>query len=386
MDEFRIVLPNVKHQADAYTQMESVLKIAGDNTRGVRQTLRTKIGNCDGISRRLRQIEEVIEKDRKDMMTMQNSLRTITSYYEKTENSILSQKVEQPNFSQMSGGSTAGLTAGEESGADTGKTEDGKIFGEISSGAVIAGEISGKGTIGDIEAEGKLSGDILGYSAETSVKSGMSYKYNEKTGKYELDSIDLIKASASGEVHLAQGSAEGRIGLAYGSAEGVIGQVSAEGSVGISLWEDGQFAPQANVELSAEATAVSGKAEAGVGSDDNNVHVGADGKALTAEAKAEAGVGKITYEDSKGNTVSGWGAKAEAGAEAYLAEGEVSGGVTIFGVKIDVTLGGKIGGAGVSAGGHVTTGGVGGNISLGALIGGEIGIDIDWSGFKMPWS
>ena len=149
--------------------------------------------------------------------------------------------------------------------------------------------------------------------------------------------------------------------------------------------KDGKIAPRVSGKVEAAAVGAKGSAEGGVGTENNNVHVGAEGKAGVAKASAEVGAGTIYVKNNDGTESKQYGVKAEAGAEAYLAEGKVSGGLTILGVKLNVGAGGKLGGAGAKAGGSVTNGGVSGSASLGLGVGLQLDFSIDWSGFKWKW-
>ena len=142
---------------------------------------------------------------------------------------------------------------------------------------------------------------------------------------------------------MAKGSAKGNFGYLRGNADATVGEVSATGSVDVSLMKDGKIAPRVSGKVEAAAVGAKGSAEGGVGTENNNVHVGAEGKAGVAKASAEVGAGTIYVKNNDGTESKQYGVKAEAGAEAYLAEGKVSGGLTILGVKLNVGAGGKLG-------------------------------------------
>lgn len=249
----------------------------------------------------------------------------------------------------------------------------------------ISGAVSASGTFAGHEASGSASGGLFGGSFTASIKSGIKYKQDDDDGKIKLDSVSLIEAEAKGSGHVATGSLEGSIGRLDGKLTGTLGKVEATGTIAASLYKDGKLAPQLFAKVKGTATAAEGKAETSFGSDDNNLHLSAEGKLATASASAEAGVGVITYEDANGNTQTGIGIDGKVGAEAYLATGTVKGGITIFGVKIDAAVTGNAGGVGAKAGGAVTTGGIHGSASLGAGVGLGLDIDVDWTEFKFEW-
>lgn len=255
-----------------------------------------------------------------------------------------------------------------------------KLFGDGFSGAVLSGAV----TSSCGPAVFSAAGDLLGYSATGSFTSGVKWKDNDKDGKYELDKISLIEAEAKVEGHLAHGKAGVETEHFSASAEGTLGQVAAAGAVGLSIVSDGKFQPQLYAEAKASAKAVEGKAKAEFGNDTIKGNLGAKGSLLGAEAKAKGAVGVIKEIEEDGTATYKAGIQGEVKAGAYLAEGEVSGGFELFGIKITGTLGGKAGGVGASAKASVTTGGIEGKVGLGLIFGAEVGIKIDWTGFKWP--
>lgn len=253
-------------------------------------------------------------------------------------------------------------------------------------GAVIGGTVAGAGKIFGMHSAGEASGELLGYSTNGKITFGAKWKTDEKTGERKFDSLSLVDAELSGEGHLAKGSLKGNIGIVSGSASGSVGTVEGKGKLTASLYKDGKFSPQIGAEVSGSAKGLDGNANVTVGNDEYNGHVDAKGTLGSAKANAGVAAGKVNYKNSSGQEVSGWGVKGSAKAEAYIAEGSVSGGVNICGIKIDVSLGGKVGGAGAGVEGGITTGGIGGSATLGVGVGAEIGFNIDWSGFKNPFS
>ena len=175
-----------------------------------------------------------------------------------------------------------------------------------------------------------------------------------------------IEAGIQGHKHIWQDSVgdEGEYGswsdtLTFGGAE-------ATGDIGFTLFKDGKFSPDIHADVGVEGYVFKTELEGQLGSDEYNIHGGADTQWLGAGAKAKGYAGAE-------------GVGFEAGAEAYVAKGEIKGGFTIFGIKIDVSgeamvgweakAKGKIGGDGIE-----TEGGFG---PFG------LSLKIDWSGFKL---
>lgn len=231
-------------------------------------------------------------------------------------------------------------------------------------GALVSGEISGAGEIFGIGVAGGLFGELIGGS----IKKKGEAKWEPDKGNIYFD--QGIKA----EGHLAEGSANGQFGILGGNAKGDIGAVGAEGTIGASLYKDGELSPELVAKLKAEAAVAKGETEAYLGEKDNNVHAGAEGSVLGAEAEAKVEAGAIDGEI---------GVEAKVGAEAYLAKGELSGGVSVFGIDIDVGVSGTAGGVGASAEGSVTTGGVSGSIGGSFGLGAGLELSIDWSDFVL---
>lgn len=247
----------------------------------------------------------------------------------------------------------------------------------------LSGKYAGSGKVLGADSQGEVSGELFGASHTTKWSTGAKWK--EKNGKMALDSLALLTAKIAGEAHVAKGSAKGNIGYLFGKAEGTVGKFAAEGSVSASLIKDGKFSPQISAKGELSAVGVEGSAEGGFGTENNNVHVDANGKVGVAKVSGEVAAGTVYVKNADGTESKRYGVKGEVGAEAYVAEGKISGGITILGVKIDAGIGGKFGGAGAKAGGSVTNGGVSGSASLGFGAGLEVDFSVDWSGFKWKW-
>ena len=237
-------------------------------------------------------------------------------------------------------------------------------------GAVLAGTIAFGGT------GISLTGELL----SGSVKGKKFAEWNAKEGKIGAG------AEISAEGQLAKGTVKRETKYHKTEASASVGYGAASGGVGITLFNQGKFAPGVQAEAKGKVSVVHGTYKDQLGTDEFNVHKGAEGDLLVAKAEAEAHAGYYTYKDaSTGETKKGFGVGASAGAEAYVAEGKVSGGITVFGVKIDLSISGKAGGAGAKASAKVGTEAVEGEVGLGLGLGLGIKGKIDWTGFKLPW-
>lgn len=163
-----------------------------------------------------------------------------------------------------------------------------------------------------------------------------------------------------------------------------VGSVAAEGTVGVTLFKDGKFTPQANVKVGAEATALNVNGSARFGNEKFNGHVATDANVGRASAEASAVIGVIEEKDKKtGKIKKEYGVKGKVGAEACLAEGTISGGFTVFGVKVDVGFSAKAGSVGATAEGKITNNGFHTKGSLSAIFGAGLDIGVDWSDFSL---
>lgn len=239
-------------------------------------------------------------------------------------------------------------------------------------------DISGSVWSGGISKVGMGSVSTLGYSI-----LGGSAKLENKSGF--KDGNLYAEKSAKLEGHLAEVSAKNQYGLYSEEVVMGIGVVEGTGAVGFSLFKDNKLSPSVYGKIGGEATALNLDVKQQVGTDQLDIHLKENIKLATAAAKAETAVGVINKVDDDGNVIGKeFGAKASAGAEAYYAKGTVTGGMNIFGIKIDADLTGNLGGAGAKAESKITTGGASGKIGLGVAVGLDVGVNVDWSGFKMP--
>lgn len=332
------------------------------------------------IRRTLGNLSSMLEKDRQTVYNLQGTLDKIVRVYQQGDHNAYeayetgSQKEKKTGTGETAGG------AGKDSA-----NSNAELLQKV---ACFSGAANASGEILGIDAAGEVIGDFLGASWKRKLESGVKWK--EETDAQgnkirKLDNVSLITAAVAGEVHAAKGSAKGHIGLLRGEISGSVGEIGGKGQLSAALYRDGKLSPQIDAGAEVSVVGMQAKGETGVGTENNNLHVGAEGKVGVANANAEIGAGKVFYTNKKGNTVEGYGFKAEAGAEAYAAEGRISGGFTLFGVDIDVGITGKTGGGGAKIGGAVTTGGVGGSVGVGIGVGVGLDFSIDWSNFKFGW-
>lgn len=222
-------------------------------------------------------------------------------------------------------------------------------------GSLFGGSVEGAGEFLGIGASGSAHWNGPGYT----LSSEQYFGWNEEG--------DSWGAAIKGEVegYLFQGGVEGQWGLLSGNVEAALGQIGAYGEVKAVLFEDGAFHPELSVNAGVEASGATGEVGVQFGTDDYNLHVGAEGTAGHAVAETE-----VSLSDE------GVVLKGEVGAAAL--EGEVEGGFTIFGVNIDVSASGAVGAVGVGGEFSATTDSftIGGEIA--ALLGLGLNIKVSW--------
>mgnify|MGYP004500743653 CR=1 FL=1 len=375
MSEFGVYCGRLNNHAMRLKDISKILENQSQKIDTIKDEIHISSRTETIIKRQLSGIATELLEKKNNVQAMGEKLGEISQKYQNCEKEI---------------SNTSGISAKKDREASYGSNNqkinsDKKTPWYEKSGAIKGWSIAGAGSIFGVNTSGSADGEVLGYSFSRKTASGVNWKEDEETGKKKLDSISLIDAEASAEGHAAKGSLKGNIGIVSGSATGTAGSLAGQGKITASLYKDGKLSPQLGVEGSASAKGLDGKANITVGNEEYNVHADAKGTLGSAEAKGGFAVGKVNYKKSDETEVSGWGVKGSAKAEAYLAEGSVSGGVNILGIKIDVSLGGKAGGAGIGVEGGFSTGGVGGSVSAGVGVGAEIGINIDWSGFKNPF-
>lgn len=380
MSEFRVSPKKISTYSQEIKQISGMIGECAADVQKIGNAVTIGGSSGSGIRTILQKISDNMAHNRKETDQMSSALGRIAVLYTYAEDHA-AQGYETPKKTTEKKNGTV-RTAAENIGKAKTSEEPQNEAAVISAMAGLSGKVLGFGSSGEVR------GDVLGATWNSKITSGAKWKTetdaNGKTVR-KLDSLELISAEVGGEAYLARGRAKGNIGLLRGEADVKVGTVAGKGRVSAALYKDGKLNPQLAAGAEVSAVAVQGKAQGAVGTENTNVHMGAEGKLGTAKAKADVGIGKVSYTDSKGKEVEGYGVRAEAGAEAYAAEGKVSGGITIFGVKVDVGVTGKIGGAGAKVGGAATTGGVKGGVSLGAGAGVGLDFSIDWSGFKWGW-
>lgn len=363
MATFEVKPDKLKKQAASIGKVSSALKTQGEEIINVKNNVKLSSGSDELVKRQLNILYESVVKYSSYIGTMGTKLEEIADLYISTETSV-------------SGGTPV---KGQINPLDQYAWAQ-----PVVPDSLIKKELTKKGILWGIGISGTFTEELFGHSVDKKLTSGIGWKEDEETGKMKLDSISLIKGEISGEGHVAKGSVEGNIGVVSGEASVTAGVISGSGSVGISLYDDGEFAPVVEAGAEVKVKGIDEKVGVKIGNDEYDGHVGAEATVGSAKAGADAGIGKVSYKNSKGKEIKGYGAKAKVKAEAYAAEGSVSGGVKIMGIEITGSIGGKAGGGGIGAEGGISTGGIGGSITAGVLLGAEIGLDIDWSGFKMP--
>ncbi len=366
MSEFQIKPNNLKNTIADIKNINQSLKTYPRQINKISSNLKHGMMAGYNFDPALSGVSDSIRKEIQSVTQLHSSLESIIQLYQETENKI---------------SGTLQKNSGKDNNENKGKSNSG-------SGAFISGKISKDGKIAGVDSHGEVSGELGGYSWKKSFTTSSSWKEkkdnNGRTYK-AYDSLTLLSATLASEAHIAKGALKGNFGLLRGEAEGSVGEISGSGHIDATLISEGKFTPQVGAGVKASAVGVKGGVKGGIGTENNNIHVGAEGKAGVAEAEVSAGIGKIAYENDDGTVTTAYGVQGEAGAEAYVAEGEVSGGLDIMGVKVDVGLKGKLGGAGAKAGGHISTGGVTANASLGFLAGVGLDVSIDWTNFKWKW-
>lgn len=244
------------------------------------------------------------------------------------------------------------------------KKEGSKYFAEASK----AGKFLG------ISSAGTASGSFLYWKTDIKNKASLGFK----DGKWDIRSFGLsTKASATGA--LARGEVKGNWGLANGKASGefLTGTISGESKA--TLWDDGKFNPSLMMKAKAEASALHGDAEGGIGNNQYGVKAKASGDLLYAEAEAEGGIGYIGKDKNGKDT---YGASGKLGAMAGVAKGEITGEATLFGVDIDVTTKGHATSVGAEIGGKISTNGAKAKLDGAFGLGAGIEVSIDWTDAK----
>lgn len=433
---------SVKEMADSVKMATYVLQIAS-----IRNSLSLQSASNSIIKGHLKNIEEAVSRESKDLLQMSTALATVAKDYETTENKIvghvkfsswvgahnavsgIARQIFDsvappwlPPRTRWGGGATDWIhtvvkpqmpiavpiipppwarpgyvkpilppgwkPAWPEVSPNTQKIWDWITSPHSKEDSIWGNVYPGQTSIGPIAIAGSAAYDLIGYETKYTPKFGIS---TNSDGKVDFAGAG-VEGSATG--YLARGKGSYQIGHEFGDtfvgsktdATAYVGKVGAKGGLGATLVKDGRIDPQIYGEASVSASAVSGKVSNQLGTDNNNYHTSAEGDLLTAKAEVKGQIGHITTTNEDGTvTDAGWGVSGKAGASAYGASGKVKGGFTICGIKIDLSVKGHAGGAGAEVSGHATTGGVKAGLDLGLGLGAGAEIEIDWSNFKFGW-
>ncbi len=350
MSDFSVDAELVKRHGEDFTSMMNALGRCSSDIENIASQLSITGGGASEIRNSLRIVSGNLEKEKDGAKNLRECLVNSMGSYIAAENLIKGTQAGKGNASARSDGGTGSY------GGSSGNEEK-KWYEDVHT--VAEGGASYTNQYGTtFSASGYALGGDIGAGVD-----GLAFnaymKGNVLDGQASVES-DYGKVGVHGSVLGGEGKfAIGFTGMDY--------------SVHAQEGEDDEYEGMlAGIMGTASAYVAQGDVEARVGSEKNNINVGADGTVLGAEAEAKAGV----FYDNKGI-----GVGAEASAEAYVAKGEVKGGFDIAGIKFSGSVGGKALAAGAHAGGHVTTGGV--NLDAGAslLLGVDLGISVDWSGF-----
>ena len=200
------------------------------------------------------------------------------------------------------------------------------------------------------------------------LKPEYSAKYGAEMFDKEGNFNPYLKAYGKAEISALKAKGEYSNGFLFGEAVVAAGTLAAKGEAGATLFDkNGKLDPSVKLKAKAEATALEGKASAGIGNEKNNIKAEAEGKLLTAEAEASVTVDKN-------------GAELKAGAEAYVAQGSVESSISILGIKIGLKATGGAGGAGATASAKVGPKSASGEIGAGLGLGLNLQLSIEWGG------
>lgn len=332
--DFSSIMNDLGRYSSEVESIASKLSITGGGAGEIRNSLRVVSGNLDK--------EKGIAKSLKECLV--NSMGA----YIAAENLIKGTSIGTGNVSSVSEGGS-GSTGGGQSGSGGGS------FGEDEQDDVYAVAKGGQSYTTENGVTFSANGYAVGGTAGAGV-NGLAFEAEAK------GSILHGEAGVEGEY----GKLAGEASVLGGGAGFMIGFSGLDHSI-----EDGEAGGTiGGISAEANAYAAQGEVEGRLGTEKNNLHVGADGTVCGAEAEAKAG---LMYDET------GYGIGAEAGAEAYVAKGEVKGGIEIAGIKITGSLGGKALSAGAHAGGKITVGSIGFDLGASLGIGADVGIELDWS-------
>lgn len=236
------------------------------------------------------------------------------------------------------------------------------IAGDLTtSRSVCTGGVSETHTVLGIEGEVVAKGSAFGMTAfaKPYAKSGTSDNDGQK------------KASVGAETGVRASVAEGQVGIDWGllhsTTKGSVLGGAVSGSLGASLYSEGEFNPSAEAKLKGNVHALRGEQSIRLGTDDLAYSTKASGEIATAKVEAGMHVGSD-------------GIEVSYGSEAYTATGELSTGITVLGVSVSIAKEGKLGGKGAAVGARIAPTCVEGRLAAGLGVGAGVKVKVDWSG------
>lgn len=394
MAEFHVRIRELEAAAEAFEKLAPLLAQMESEVSSVKRGLSFQIRQRQRIEVRLTKVSQRLNSQNGAMRRLAAAGKESARLYQASEDKLVGMP-ERKVESAKSPGWLSGLIAKAGSVLDIIKHKPSIMLPWMNSPSLDAvlsffkEGISIGGPVGAVsgsllEGAWGVSGDLGAIAAGGSVLSGEAAAYGSAT-------FDPFNKNISAEAgfdatgSLAHGEVEAHLGnLADFQAAATVGEVAASGSIGASLFDkDGHLSPSLQADLSGKASVLSGEVSTKVGTDDLNYSMNASGEVLSAEAEAHAGIGEITVHNPDGSTSKEYGVSANVAAGVHVAKGSASGCMEIFGIKIGASVAGDIG-AGVSAGGSVTSGSASFNVGAALGLGLEVGVNIDWSGFKLP--
>lgn len=383
MAEIEVYPGKLKETAALFIGTKKYLDICKDSVENVSRNLNGICGSSYVIiSNNIGKVTTSLEGTSAALKSMKTELEAIAKEYSETEKKVVREyaKIYVHYEGEQSTGNTSATV---EVDADN---PNKKVVGAGASASVWNGTY-------EVDIEDGLfthSGEATALGAEAKAKAG----YDANYGNLEA------YATADASAYALKGECTQTMlgGLAKYEAKGEVLSASGNAKAYASLSHNGIISPSAGAEAKASASVLKGEAEKRLGSDKNNVKLGAEGAVLTAAASAGVTVGAIQNgsagdHNQKGSNVAGtwvdvdkqdrgvaYGVSAKAEAGAYIAKGEVKGGFSILGIEFEGSLGGKIG-AGAEVGGSITTDFIDISAGISAILGVDVEVKIDWSNF-----
>ena len=390
MAEFHVKIRELEAAADAFEKLAPLLAQIESEVSSVKRGLSFQIQQRQQIEARLTRASQRLSSQNGAMRRLAAAGKESARLYQTSEDKLV-EMPERKVESVKNAGWLSGMITKVGSILDIIKNKPHVLLPWMNSpilkfykeGISVGGPV---GTVSGSLLEGAwgISRDLGAIAAGGTVLSGEATAYGSATfDPFNKNISAEVGFDASGSV--AHGAVEAHLGnLADFQATATVGEVGASGNIGASLFDkDGHLSPSLQADLSGKASVLSGEVRTKVGTDDLNYSMNASGEVLSAEAEAHAGIGEITVHNPDGSTSKEYGVSADVAAGVHVAIGSASGCIEILGIKIGGSVAGDIG-AGVSAGGSVTSGSASFNVGAALGLGLEIGVNIDWSGFKLP--